>query len=779
MSLASRQVKKETNRIIEEHMKDGYIPSVEYISAKLGEFYSKYTPGAPMLQARHQPYRKLFDVDIYNSNLNELYEDLNNLYEEIVDQFTVVLKDFDYYDTARKQLLFKVKELRGELSGLLLAAANTDGYVYSVYENFIDRSKIDLEHTTCEVDTEAGIITLKESMSGIVKVDMSHYHETINYPILSESKYSKNIVSNTIFPMSKFGYVFSDVGGTWMQNVVSSKPGDMVVSFIIDICPDNADGLYISRIEMEGQSPKIMYVQPLYSIDNVNFVALPVGFGSGVKEVITGLKTVWNFDQTRVKYIKFMVSKTVEDEQISNGNYPAYRYVFGFKTIKIFRMGYNATSVLYSKAHVVEDPADEAMTIDKAALEVEQDLQSGTSAEYYLSLGSDTTDDPTEYNWAAVSPVNDPSPKEQQIVDFKHVAFFNNVPKITWDESAFNDPVETYREIPFHRIYDFPYEPVKNSVVLYRGRDDWQVTPRYEIERKAVYDEKIPFGNLTSVTLNKPESTPIEGDGLIRGSVRAKVEPGQSPAYWYTTPGDFTINYATKVLAISEGGAISRDPASPNNTIYVDYQYDNEESEPTVYTTNVYVSNPDGIDINHIPFSTAEVDAGQYTTVSTSDGVLDVSQLTKFYMAQGWHQVVTTAEPCSGSDRFFTVNGRKYLHELVEIQYAFVQTLQEVSWFVLKYNTLMTDHTKFAIHDYNGDGKKEIVVNYRPQTTKWGSVKNDLLCALGPESYVISYKFITELTNRIYLKVVLSRDNAVASPSATPSIKSYTIKLGY
>jgi hypothetical protein len=779
MSIASRQVKKETNRIIEERMKEGLIPSVEYIAARLGEFYAKVIPGQPSFQARHQAYRKLWNIDIYNSNISELYDDINNLYEELIDQFTVVLQDFDYHDTARHQLLHRIKTLESTLQDLVLVAADTEGYVYSVHDSFIDRSKVDLRYSTCEINTDAGTAMLRESMSGVTRVDMSHYYNTTNFPILAESKFANNIISNTIFPLSRFGSAFSDTGSSWIQNILSNKSGELQVGFIVDISPTVQDGIYITRIEISGQSPKPMYIQPLYSIDNINFIALPMGFGAGLKEVFPNQTTIWNFDEIRARYVKFIIVKMIEDEQVSSDNMPAFRYVVGFKSIKFYKMGYDSTSVLYSTAFQVEDPTGEAMTIDKASLTVDQDLQTGTTIDYFLSLGTTGVDDPTQFNWAPISATNDPSPTEQQIVDFKHVAFFDNVPEIPWDEGSYGTPLETYQEIDFYKVYQFPYEPVKNSVKLFRGKDNWQVTPKYTIERKSVYDEKCKFGSTPTITLNYPNFTPVAGDGLIRGSAKVKSDAGQSPVYWHTTPGDWTINYTTKVISRVQAGAISLDPDAPSNTVYVDYQYDNEVALPTVYSTNVYVGNPDGIDIAHIPFSAAEVSVGQYTEISTVDGMLDVSQLTKVHISPGWHTVVTTAEPESADDRFYSVNENRYLQDLVYQMYAFLQPLQETSWFELKYNTLMTDHTKYAIEDYEGYGNKSIIVNYRPQVTPWASTSDDLLCPSGPEVYVLSYKFITLETNNIYFKAVFSRDPNTAAPTATPSLRSYTIKLGY
>jgi len=789
MSISSRQVKKEVSRIIEDKMKDGYIPTVDYVNAQLGVFYSKYSVGSPFFKNRKQPYRKVFNVDDYNSNISEIYDDINNLYEEIVSQFTVVLTDFDFYETQRQQILHQIKDLSSTLYDLIFTANDTEGYVYSVHDEFIDRSKVDLTYSTCEINTAAGIATIRESKSGIAKIDMSHYFNVINFPILVTDQYSGNLISNTIFPMSKFGYAFSDIGASWDQNVITNKPGKLQMSFIVDLNPGSDAGEDITRIEIRGHSVKDMYITPLYSFDNVNFVAFSMGYAASTKKVSDDKITVWNFDVMNIKYIKFIIDKEIEDEQININNAPAYRYVIGFKHIEFFKMGYDTSSILYSKPYYVKDPAGESLTIDKAALVVDSDVQAGTSISYYLSLGTEGVSDPGQFYWAPVSAVDDPTPMEQQIVDFKHVAFFNNVPDVQWDPVTYGTKLETYYGIDFYKIYQFPYEPVKGSMTLYRGKNNWQVTPKFDVVRKQVYDEQHQFGTTAPVEtstdvviLNNPTFTPVEGVGIVRGTIRVKSDPGQQPTYFATTPADFIANYSAKTLTRTVGSVIDDDPTNPANTVYVDYQYDDEIAEPTIYTTNIYILNPDGINVNHAPFSQAEIDAGQYTNVTTSEGDLDISTMASIHLAPGWHTITTTGEPQSVNDRFFTVNGSKYLHELVYQQFAFAQKLQETSWFDLKYNTLKTDHSKFAITDYEGDGNKEIIINYRPQTEKFNVLTlpwNDMLCADGePETYVLSYKFITTQTDTIYFKAVMSRLPTTA-PTATPTLRSYTIKLGY
>ena len=777
MSIASRQVVKEVNRIVETAMKDGFIPTVEYIIAELGKYYAKVRVGFPSFQNRHQGYRKTWDVTAYNSNLSEIYDDINNLYEEIVSQFAVTLEDFDYAETERRKSYHQIQTLEDSLTNLLLVAEDTAGYLYSVYDNFIDTSKVDMGYTTCEVNVGAQTCTLRESRNGIKKIDMSHYYGIVNFPILASDLYSSKIVSNTIFSTTKFGDAFSNSNASWIQNIVASSPGKLEVAFTIDISPDNSTGEYISRIEMAGQSPNPMSIEPLWSIDNVNFQTLPMGYATNLKTVGDGKTTIWNFYPSRVRYIKFIIYKPQEDEAISNNGNPAYRYVIGFKNISIYKMAYELTSTLYSNPFTVIDSTGETVTVDKASLSVDQDVQQKTNIRYYLSLGASGVTDPTTFSWTPIGAVNDPITTDQKVVDFKHVSFFADVPDIQWNSSQYGTPLESANGVDFYTVYEFPYEPVRDSTILYRGKNNWQVTERYNVDRVSVYYEEHAFGSSDTITLVFPSGVVSAGEGLIRSTVVVADEQGSNPGFTYVNNSDYIVSYTQKTITRPTGSSISGDPTSPKNTVYVSYQYDKETVLPKVYTTYIYIMNPAGIDVNIQPWSSFDITNGNYTSIQTEGTTVDVSMQKLYHFAPGWHKIETTGEPHTSDDRFYHANGDSYLYDKVYAQYAIATQLQETSWFELRYNTMLMDHSKFCITDYYGNGTKMLIVNYRPQTTSWVSGL-DLLCPMGTETYVISYKYIAKLNNQLYLRADLSRSDD-SEELTTPTLHSYTIKIGY
>lgn len=783
MSLASRQIIKEANKIAEKKLKSGFIPMADLMFSELNKFYKVTTPGTPSFKMRKQIYRGQWDVDAYNKNLQEIYDDLNNLYEEIVQQFTTVLVDFDYNDTERRRIMHEIKEVDGMINDLLLLASDTEGgYLYSVHDSFIDRSKIDLAYTTCEINTDAGTITLKESKNGIKKVDLSHYYDVEQYPILALPEYAVNIVSNKLFPGSKFGYAFSDVNTAWSQKITTSTPGKLEVFFLIEMAPGSQENTYVSRIELQGQFSKPAMVEPYWSIDNINYVALPIGHGSRRKVVANNKTQVWNFPEVGVRYLKFLVSMDEQSESIGTSGAPQYIYTMGFKKLSVFQAAYIPESILYSKKYEVNDPTGEAITIDKVTLVTVQDIPVSTNIEHFVSLGAPSgvyNLSPEDYDWAPISPINDPNPAEAQLVDFRHVAFLNNLPMLQWDSTSYGTPVLSENGVDFYQIYKFPYEPVKDSVNMYRGLNNWQKKVTYNIERKAVYNESHTFaaGNTgtESSRLIYPNFSPVAGEGLIRGSVKVKSTAGTNPDVIYTTPNDYVVNYDTCTITRKRDSQIRSDGA----TIYVDYQYDNETIKPDVFTTYIYVLNPNGVDINLVSYNSAQMEAGQFLIMSTSEGDINLSSLNNYHIPPGWHKIQTTSEPRTANDRFYSVNNNKYLEDLVYKMYAYGEKLQEVSWFQLRNTIKKLDHTKYCIYDYDGDGKKEILVNYRPQTAKWASVSDDLLNPLAtPETYQLDYKYIATINNVIYYKAKLSR-TAGSAPDITPTLYEYTIKIGY
>ena len=782
MALSARQIKKELNRIVEEKLKTGFIPTVDYVRSELNKFYRRNIVGKPTFKGRKQPYRRVWDVDFYNNNLDEIYNDLNNLYEEIVSQFTINLENFDYNDVERKRLLYEINKLDGEISDLLILAEGVEGYLYAVHDDFLDRSKIDLSRTSCEINTSAGIVTLRESKNGIKKIDLSHYFDVEQYPVLSERKFADNIVSNNLVFGSKFGYAFSDINSAWNQLITTKEPGPLEVFFIIEIDPHNQGVNAMSRIEVLGHSSKVVEVEPLWSIDNVNFRALPIHSSMRIKNVYSGRTKVWNFPEMFFKYLKFVVKFHEEDESVGGSDDPRYLYNLGFKNISIFETAYTPESKLYSKAFEIKDYVGEPTTIDKVSLETDQDVPEGTSLRHFISL--EDADDVDRYNWVEISPINDPHPTESQIIDFRHVAFLKDMPLLRWDESSYDFPVKNKNGISFYQIYEFPYEPVRDSVKIYRGYGDWQVIPKYRIERRTRYDEGHTFdgGNTGTefVELLFPVEEPIEGEGLIRGSVKVKSTSGSSPDVVYTTPNDYIVDHTSKKIFRPKDSLIRSDGA----TVYVDYQYDLEIQQPTVYRTYIYILNPDGISINIAPFTSREIELGQFLAITTNGERTDISREVNYHIPPGWHKVETTAAPEGPNDRFYGVNG-KHLRQMVHKMFAYGETLQEVSYFELIDRVRKDDRSKYAIYDYDGDGNKEIIVNYRPQTEEYKTIGKtyghnyDLLNPSSqPEVYELSYKYIATFTNNLYYLAEFSRKED-ASPDLTPTLSKYTIRVGY
>lgn len=784
MALSDRQIKRELNRVVEEKLKSGFIPTVQLLRSEMIKYYRTVDVGTPSFKSRKQLYRSVWDVDLYNKNLSELYDDLNNLYDEIVKQFTTILINFDFNDTERRRILHEINTLNSQIDDLLLLAGDVEGYVYSVHDSFLDRTKVDLRFSSCEINTDAGACMLRESRNGIKKIDMSHYYDVEQYPIVTSKEYADRMESNTLLSGSKFGYAFSDLTAAWNQRIITSQGGELEVSFIVGLNPSIDDEIPMSRIEVLGHSPRPLRVQPLVSVDNINFKALPVDDSYREKIVTDNKVQIWNFPEINVQYVKFIITFDEEDEDTAGADTPRYLYNLGFKNISFYQAAYVAESYLYSKPFEITDPTGEPLTVDKVSLVTQEEVPTGTNIEHFISLGDSSKSNPTEFNWVAISSANNPNPSEPQLIDFRHIAFLNTLPLLQWDESSYDTPIADKNGIDFYQIYEFPYEPIRDTIKMYRGNDNWQVIPSYEIERKSVYDEghTIPTGNsgTENVILVYPSGVVVEGDGLIRGSVKVKSSPGASPDVTYTTPNDYVVDYVNKTVTRPKDSTIRSDGA----TVYVDYQYDLEVVEPTVYRSYPYVSNPDGIDVNIAPFSSAEIEAGQHLKITTNGREADISSETSYHIPPGWHKVETTAEPQGPDDRFHGVNG-KYLYDLVHKLYAYGETLQEVSYFELENTIKKKDHSKYAIFDYDGDGNKEMIVNYRPQTEKYtfssqtyGNTYDMLNPSDDAEIYELTYKYISTANNTIYYSARFTRETET-QPDVTPTLNEYTIRIGY
>lgn len=829
--ISERQIKKFLNKFFQQELKKGVIPSVKEVILYLSDLLKAVVFGKPTIQLRQQKYRQIWDVDNYNKTISEFHFDLNIAYEEIIHQIDRELRNFDFNETERNRLNYLLNTTHDEVKNLLFTVENPAGYSYTVGDTFNDTQNVDLATTTTDVNIDAGVVTLRESRQGNVKTNLSHLFELENYPFIIKEEYDAKIVSNQLAVGSKFGYAFSDLTNAWKQQIVTSESGKLVGWFTIEINPEIDVETRISKIEMVGHSPKLTAVTPLYSVDNINYVDLPIH--QPTRYIRDDRKTVWIFPEMGVQWLKFEFIKEEEDDVLGDAEETHYLYEFGIKNISLYNTGFAQKGSLFSTIFTVSDLGDNALTISKVGLDVDEEVPTGTTISYYVGLPVGDTDN--IQNWHQISPRHRIGEDIPHSLDFKTVLSSNNYPLITmgdWGDLPYIAD-ESYNDINFFNIYNFKHDVVKDSVVLWRGRDNWQVKTSFDVVRQHEHDESKTFpvgdtgdekvnllklrkpdwaastnyvlGALIEPTIrngyiykcttagtsgsDEPTTWPTTigntvGDGtvvwtcdqrvdstLVRGSVRVKNQIGNNPTLFYNSPADFTVDYLNgKVIRSKESNI------PDTGEVFIDYQYDVPQPKLTEYTCFVLINNPDGVTIKITPFTPAQIEAGHFLRTIQGGRLIDLSSRSEHHFPPGRFEITTTAQPKSADDRFFTAN-QKHLENLVTRLHAFGEKMENVSWFELKFNTLKSNHKRFAIEDVIVGGFKELITNFRPQATDWSPGTGRTLL-FGGEKFEISFKFMTDVRTKIGFRAELNRADNV-TPSVSPLISSYNILIGY
>jgi hypothetical protein len=296
---------------------------------------------------------------------------------------------------------------------------------------------------------------------------------------------------------------------------------------------------------------------------------------------------------------------------------------------------------------------------------------------------------------------------------------------------------------------------------------------------------------------------PVSPNQILKPSVRVySAISSTSNTTFYTEGRDYTIN--------DRSGAIQKIPSgSISDKCYVKYSYRSSDSSLNTFTTWAYISPSDGTQIKFdLDPSTkknklvADFAAGESFLINTRNGIVNLTNATSTpVLAMGWVQfIVRSKDPDTNViyrsnliDQIIQlkdVNKKKifnsynmYFNEII----AFREPLIEKTLNHLKVNTLLADHSCFAIDNITDPFNSYIVLNFKPNET------SELYCrvptddsdetsrpSVSNEEFLIEWSEETDVESRptkIKVKIDLLRASE-ADGSLTPKVFKYSLRVG-
>ena len=391
MSIAAKQVKKISNRIVEQFVKSGSMPSFSEASRAIRKILSAIQTGDPLFHPRKQPAREIFTVKLFNDNLDEVVDDLEIIGEEQIDQVVNILRHFNSSEVELRKLNRQIRKLSSDIANLNLLQSDTRGYLYSLGDSFADTSKADLERSTVEFDTEEGMIKLPTGGRSVRKLPFLHLRDkkSGNFKVLEGHNY---ITKQAQIANSRFGNMFDDINRVWKQHIFTTDPVRVKAAFSFTLTDTMTDA-HINQITLISHSRKPTYISVYYKNKAVSdWTPIPTtsagAYVHGKRTWILNLDSIKQrpIDKSNLKIkdgvteLRIIMSKDEPDTQINN----EYLYEFGIRNISVFYISNMQEAAYVSKSLGVKNLINEQITINQLSLQVDEELPHGTATEYYI-----------------------------------------------------------------------------------------------------------------------------------------------------------------------------------------------------------------------------------------------------------------------------------------------------------------------------------------------------------------------------------------------------------
>lgn len=343
----------------------------------------------------------------FQSTFLAIRQDLRVLYKELIALNSVNQRTFERWDLEARNIEKKLVDLEERIENLLLLTQDTEGYHSILVDNFTDTTQVDIDHTTAEMDLASASVEMAIPSDSGVNTRIFLNDLTVNKDVFFKVRTTVDLLSRVDAVSSALTDIFAQQSKTWWTsvNMKTQKP----VTCELQVRLDPNSPVSISKIFMElhdSTESSPVYITPLYSTDNRNWVQLP----TTTYTIEARTTAVFTFKQVEAQYVKFLLQKRGPDPSSATTH---FSYQFGFKNIIFYQQSFDTetASVLVSEPLYVLNTSGAVKGFEKLTLETCEKVETDTDIKYYLTVSNDSTvpldsdSEPTDGTWIPVSPI--------------------------------------------------------------------------------------------------------------------------------------------------------------------------------------------------------------------------------------------------------------------------------------------------------------------------------------------------------------------------------------
>lgn len=298
---------------------------------------------------------------------------------------------------------------------------------------------------------------------------------------------------------------------------------------------------------------------------------------------------------------------------------------------------------------------------------------------------------------------------------------------------------------------------------------------------------------------------PTAPSEIIKASIRVSNQPSSSRnRIFYVEGSDYVIDPTTGAIQRIPTGSISN-----KGSVYVQFSFRDAKLGIETFQTWCNITNPDGVQIKFDLDSTTKKNKlvsddtiGEGLFVNSSQGLITLTNAASTpVLGPGWVQFIVRSKNPDANVQFrsnlidqviqirdtskkkiFRENS-SYFQEIIAFREPLIQrTLNH-----LRTNTLLSDHSVFAIDDITDPIKIYPVINFFPTSTselylRVPTTDSDETTrpSLSPEEFLLSWESLLSSNisgSQVIVRIDLSR-NADSDGGLTPKVFDYTVRAG-
>ena len=403
-----------TEQIIRTLLSEGIDPSPGLIQDRFEELTVNNDLSKPLFQASDFTVERseASSASQYNSTNNLIAQDLKVAYRHMLTIANSMTENFDRWKTESALLETRLDRLQERINSLLLVGQDTAGYLNFVQDNFRDISKVDLDNTTALVNTDKGYVCFGVSNIGATKIDLTGAtNEDVSFALLTR----RGVVAVNSLEGSQTRYAVSDKNNAWQEQVITSQPGPVSVELKIKLPVTTT----ITRIDVDLHQASLnssVTVTPLLSLDNFNYVQLPIANFS--RQVVD--KATFQFTAQEALYVKLILTKPGYDLTKTDKDQRQYIYEFGVDEVSLYEEGYSTSNSVFlvSEPLSVQDEEGVIQEFSRLTLEVCEDIPEDTDIIYSVAAFDSATTAFADLAFIEIDPNNRDSTIRPTVLDF-------------------------------------------------------------------------------------------------------------------------------------------------------------------------------------------------------------------------------------------------------------------------------------------------------------------------------------------------------------------------